>query len=174
MRYTLSRVLIRGLSWLIDGFLTGHSSMSNRRFISTPAWAVDGRGHGDGHRGNWLRRLSQGKTGPRRTSSASPVTGRRRSEDVRRTLARANPEVHSVDLATSCVVNGQLLSESEQLEEGLALIVKGLQIAVERDFLDLVRVAIMLLRNLYQQNPSEVAETWRKATSTEPPEWMTQ
>lgn len=24
----------------------------------------------------------------------------------------------------------------------------------------------MLLRNLYQQNPSEVAETWRKATST--------
>jgi hypothetical protein len=63
-----------------------------------------------------------------------------------------------------------LLSESEQLEEGLALIVKGLQIAVERDFLDLVRVAIMLLRNLYQQNPSEVAETWRKATSTEPPE----
>lgn len=75
-----------------------------------------------------------------------------------------------MDLATGCVVNGQLLSESEQLEEGLALIVKGLQIAVERDFLDLVRVAIMLLRNLYQQNPSEVAETWRKATSTEPPE----
>ncbi|WP_405139225.1 hypothetical protein OG589_22535 [Sphaerisporangium sp. NBC_01403] len=75
-----------------------------------------------------------------------------------------------MDLATSCVVNGQLLSESEQLEEGLALIVEGLQIAVERDLPDLVRVAIMLLRNLYQQNPSEVAETWRKATSTEPPE----
>ncbi len=51
---------------------------------------------------------------------------------------------------------------------------EGLQIAVERDFPDIVRVAIMLLRNLYQQNPSEVAETWRKATSTEPPEWMTQ
>ncbi|WP_371778892.1 hypothetical protein [Streptosporangium subroseum] len=75
-----------------------------------------------------------------------------------------------MDLATSCVVNGQLPSESEQFEEGLSLIVKGLQIAVERDFLDLVRVAIMLLRNLYQQNPSEVAETWRKETSTEPPE----
>jgi hypothetical protein len=63
-----------------------------------------------------------------------------------------------------------LPSESEQLEEGLALIVKGLQIAAERDFPDLVRVVIMLLRNLCQQNPSEVAETWRKATSTEPPE----
>lgn len=75
-----------------------------------------------------------------------------------------------MDLATSCVVNGQLPSESEQLDEDLALIVEGLQIAVERDFPDLVRVAIMLLRNLYQQNPSEVAETWRKATSTEPPE----
>ncbi|AWS42550.1 hypothetical protein [Streptosporangium sp. 'caverna'] len=75
-----------------------------------------------------------------------------------------------MDLATSCVVNGQLLSESEQLEEGLELIMKGLQIAVERDLLDLVRVAIMLLRNLYQQNPSEVAEAWRKATSIEPPE----
>lgn len=51
---------------------------------------------------------------------------------------------------------------------------EGLQIAVERDFPDLVRVAIILLRNPYQQNSSEVAETWRKATSTEPPEWMTQ
>ncbi len=79
-----------------------------------------------------------------------------------------------MDLAAGCVVNGQLPSESEQLEEGLALIMKGFRIALERDFPDLVRVAIMLLRNLYRQNPSEVAETWRKATSTEPPEWMTQ
>ncbi|GAA4188626.1 hypothetical protein GCM10022252_24210 [Streptosporangium oxazolinicum] len=79
-----------------------------------------------------------------------------------------------MDLATGRVVNGQFLNESEQIEKGLALIMEGLQIAVEWNFPDLVRVAITLLRNLYRQNPSEAAETWRKATSTEPPEWMTQ
>ncbi|GIH25344.1 hypothetical protein Aph01nite_36540 [Acrocarpospora phusangensis] len=50
------------------------------------------------------------------------------------------------------------------------LIMEGLQIAAEPDFPDLVRAAIILLRNPYQQNSSKVAETWRKATSTEPPE----
>ncbi|MFF3444609.1 hypothetical protein [Streptosporangium sp. NPDC002721] len=102
-------------------------------------------------------------------SSASPVAGSRRSKDVRRTLAHANPATHSVDVATSRVVNGQLPNESKQLEEGLALIVEGIQIAVERALPYLGRVAITLLRNLCQQNPSEFAETWRKATSTEPP-----
>lgn len=34
-----------------------------------------------------------------------------------------------------------------------------------RDFPVLVRVAMMLLRDLCRENSSEVAETWRRATS---------
>ncbi|GLW96083.1 hypothetical protein Misp02_01700 [Microtetraspora sp. NBRC 16547] len=92
---------------------------------------------------------------------------------IRRTLASASPDAYSKDLATSCLVNGLLLIESAPSEEAVMLIVEGLGIAVERDLGDLTQTAISLLRDAYRQSPSEIAEAWRNATSTEPPKWMT-
>ncbi|MBE3008890.1 tetratricopeptide repeat protein [Microbispora sp. NEAU-D428] len=98
----------------------------------------------------------------------------RKAVRIRRALADANPDVYLPDLATSCLVNGQILIRPIPSADAVTLIMEALAIALERDLENLVQVAASLLKDAYRDNPSQTADAWRSATSTRPPDWMTQ
>ncbi|MFF4779097.1 tetratricopeptide repeat protein [Microtetraspora fusca] len=97
-----------------------------------------------------------------------------RAVEICERLAEANPDAYLPDLAKSSLVHGLMLIEAAITDGAIWLILRGLSIAVEMEFADLVNVGASALQNAYRQEPSQTAEAWRRVTSTDPPDWMTQ
>ena len=90
-----------------------------------------------------------------------------------RELAAARPDVFRPDLARSLIVSGKILSELLRVDKAVPPLAEALNVAVTPQERPLVQAAVDILRDVYQQDSALVVDTWRRATGTDLPDWLT-
>jgi len=88
-------------------------------------------------------------------------------------LAATRPDAFESDLAHSLAMCGSLLYELHRIEDAVPPLAWAFRIAATRGDEFYAMRALGILRDAYRRYPARVAGAWKRATETDPPDWLT-
>ncbi|GII85419.1 hypothetical protein Ssi03_34090 [Sphaerisporangium siamense] len=97
----------------------------------------------------------------------------RRAIGIYEPLMETHPDRFSLDLFR-CYLTGDKLAPIPDPRERATLLISTLTIALDRGHEPMAEAAAQRLHDLHRTHPTEVTQTWRELTETDPPDWLLQ